>query len=83
MWDHPIYTGSSALLTLASASYCRGAILSLANAEPERCAQAWTGDVDAQFELMPAHLASRAPFPGAIKAMTAKRFGTSTVTRLG
>jgi 4-hydroxy-tetrahydrodipicolinate synthase len=82
-WDKPIYTGSSALLSFAGPIGCRGAILSLANAEPEGCVQAFTGDPEAQRAIAHAHLASRAPFPAAIKGLVAQRFGTSTACRLG
>jgi len=81
--DKPIYTGSSALLSYAGPLGCRGAILSLANVEPEGCVRAFAGDADAQREIAGAHLASRTPFPAAIKALIAQRFGTSTAYRLG
>lgn len=82
-WDGPLYVGSSALLALAGPLGCAGAVLALANAEPERCVAAFSGDVDAQRDLARAHLAARVPFPGAVKALTARRFGTSAVARTG
>ena len=82
-WPGPLYVGSSAILALAGPLGCAGAILALANAEPERCAAAWSGDAGAQHALARPHLAARSPFPGAIKALTAQRFGTSTHTRMG
>lgn len=82
-WDKPIYTGSSALLALAGPLGATGAILALANAEPELCVAAFEGDAGAQRKLAAAHLAARAPFPGAIKDLTARRFNTSTTARLG
>lgn len=39
----PLYTGSSAVLSFAGPVGCTGAILALANAEPERCAAAFGG----------------------------------------
>jgi 4-hydroxy-tetrahydrodipicolinate synthase len=82
-WDGPVYTGSSAILLLAGAVGCPGAILALANAEPELCIAAFAGDAAAQRALAEPHLAMRRSFPGGIKALTAKRFGTSAVARLG
>jgi len=82
-WDRPLYTGSAALLAYAGPIGCRGAILSLANLDPETCAAAFTGDADAQRRLAPAQRGSRVPFPGALKQLLAERFGTSTVTRSG
>ncbi len=82
-WDRATYTGSSALLALAGPLGCAGAILALANAEPELCVAAFEGDAGAQRKLAASHLASRAPFPGAIKDLTARRFNTSTTARMG
>lgn len=82
-WDGALYTGSSAILALAGPLGCAGAILALANAEPERCAAAFAGDAAAQRALAASHLAARASFPGGIKQLTAARFGTSTASRLG
>ena len=82
-WEKPIYVGSSALLALAGPLGCPGAILALANAEPERCAAAFAGDVQVQRELAEAHRHAAANFPTGIKKLTAERFGTSTVTRMG
>jgi 4-hydroxy-tetrahydrodipicolinate synthase len=82
-WDRPLYVGSSAILALAGPLGCPGAILALANAEPALCVAAFAGDADAQRALAPAHLAAAAGFPAGIKALTADRYGTSTVSRLG
>ena len=82
-WNRPVYTGSSALLSLAGPLGCPGAILALANAEPELCIAAFAGDAAAQLKLAPAHLGQRRAFPAAIKEMTAARFGTSTARRMG
>src|SRR5688500_16346347 len=62
-WDQPLYTGSSAILSLAGPLGCAGAILALANAEPELCIAALDGDAGAQRKLAPSHLASRRSFP--------------------
>jgi 4-hydroxy-tetrahydrodipicolinate synthase len=81
-WDRPLYTGSSALLALAGPAGCAGAILSLANADPERCIAAFNGDAAAQRALMPSHLEAQGQFPRGIKGLTARRFGTSAVARM-
>jgi 4-hydroxy-tetrahydrodipicolinate synthase len=78
-----IYTGSSAILSFAGPLGCAGAILSLANVEPEGCARAFAGDVAAQAALVEAHLAAHERFPRRLKEMVGQRFGTSTVCRLG
>ena len=81
-WDGFLYTGSSAMLSFAGSVGCSGAILQLANAEPERCIRAFEGDWKSQRDLIAAHLAMRSDFPSRIKRMTAERFGTSVVSRL-
>lgn len=80
-WDRPLYVGSSALLALAGPLGCAGAILALANAEPEGCAAAFAGEASAQRALAASHRESLVAFPSGIKRLTARRFGTSTVTR--
>jgi dihydrodipicolinate synthase/N-acetylneuraminate lyase len=79
----PLYTGSSALLTLAGLAGCAGAILALANVEPERCAEAFAGDMDVQRALIRRHLQSKQRFPAGLKAMMAERFFTSDIARVG
>jgi 4-hydroxy-tetrahydrodipicolinate synthase len=79
----PVYAGSSAVLVQAGATGAAGAILTMANAEPELCVRAFDGDGDAQRELLTSHLVGTRDLPDGIKALTAKRFGTSTVARVG
>jgi dihydrodipicolinate synthase/N-acetylneuraminate lyase len=79
----PLYTGSSALLSLAGPAGCAGAILALANVEPERCIAAFGGDADIQRDLIDAHIAIHERFPVGLKARMAQRFGTGRTTRLG
>lgn len=79
----PLYTGSSALLTLAGLAGCVGAILALANVEPERCSAAFAGDVDVQRALIQRHLEAKQGFPRGLKALVASRFSTSDVARVG
>jgi 4-hydroxy-tetrahydrodipicolinate synthase len=82
-WGKPVYTGSSAILSFAGPLGCAGAILALANVEPEGCIAAFTGDAAAQRRLTAAHQASRVNFPRGLKEMMATRFGTSPVCRMG
>lgn len=77
----PLYTGSSALLSYAGPLGCAGAILALANVEPERCRAAFAGDAVAQRDLTEAHLGIQRRFPAGLKQMMAERFGTATATR--
>jgi dihydrodipicolinate synthase/N-acetylneuraminate lyase len=79
----PLYTGSSALLTLAGLAGCAGAILALANVEPERCSAAFAGDINVQRALIERHLEAKQHFPRGLKAMVARRFSTSDVARVG
>jgi 4-hydroxy-tetrahydrodipicolinate synthase len=79
----PLYTGSSALLTLAGLAGCAGAILALANVAPERCSAAFAGDIDVQRALIERHLEAKQRFPSGLKAMMARRFSTSDVARVG
>jgi 4-hydroxy-tetrahydrodipicolinate synthase len=81
-YDGAIYTGSSALLSFGGPLGCAGAILSLANAEPERCVRAFAGDVVAQRALLQPHLAAHESFPRGLKEMVAARFGASTACRM-
>jgi 4-hydroxy-tetrahydrodipicolinate synthase len=82
-FDGWLYVGASSILTMAGALGCTGAVLALANAEPERCVAAFAGDASAQLELARAHVAARRDFPNGLKALVADRFGTSRAARLG
>jgi 4-hydroxy-tetrahydrodipicolinate synthase len=77
-----IYVGSSALLALAGPMGGTGAILALANTEPELCCQAFAGDGGAQRQLATAHLDVRAGGPAAIKAILAGRGGFPAFSRV-
>jgi 4-hydroxy-tetrahydrodipicolinate synthase len=79
----PLYTGSSAVLALAGPAGCAGAILALANVEPERCIAAFGGDAKVQRDLIDVHVAIHDRFPVGLKARMAERFGTSRVARIG
>jgi 4-hydroxy-tetrahydrodipicolinate synthase len=64
-----VYTGSANLLSLAGGVDAAGAIVALANAEPEMCVRAFGGDLTAQAELASLHLAAIDSFPQGLKAM--------------
>jgi dihydrodipicolinate synthase/N-acetylneuraminate lyase len=66
-----LLVGSAAYLALAGPLGASGAILALANVEPERCAVAFAGDMAVQRELLDAHLRSLENFPQGLKAMLA------------
>ncbi|MDR3032587.1 MAG: dihydrodipicolinate synthase family protein [Kitasatospora sp.] len=76
------YVGSSALLALAGPMGAAGAILALANIEPERCCRAFAGDVVAQRELADRHLEVHRGGPAALKRILAADWGLSPVARV-
>jgi 4-hydroxy-tetrahydrodipicolinate synthase len=78
-----IYVGSSGYLSLAGPMGAGGALLALANVDPEGCARAFGGDPAAQRELADLHLEVRRGGPAAIKGNLAATRGISAVTRLG
>lgn len=67
--DYPVYTGSANLLSLAGSVGAAGAIVAMANTEPERCVKAFGGDLAAQAELASMHVASINNFPQGLKAL--------------
>jgi 4-hydroxy-tetrahydrodipicolinate synthase len=81
-FDRPLYVGSSSVLSLAGPMGVTGAILGLANVEPERCIEAFSGDGTAQRALAPGHLAMGRAFPAGLKALMADRWGTPEFRRL-
>lgn len=81
-WDGWLYTGSAALAMSAGLLGCTGAILGLANAEPELCVAAFGGSAQAQRQLTRSHLAAGRGFPRGLKRLVAERFGTSEQARL-
>jgi len=82
-YDGAVYVGSSALLLAAGGIGATGAILALANVDPERCAAAFAGDDEAQLALLPSHRAAAADFPAGLKRLVAGRWGYSATTRIG
>lgn len=81
-FDRPLYVGSVAILALAGPLGAAGAILALANSDPELCAAAFTGDIEAQRSLAGHERRATGRFPVGIKELTAERFGTSRTSRL-
>jgi 4-hydroxy-tetrahydrodipicolinate synthase len=76
------YVGSSGYLCMAGPLGADGALLALANLEPERCARAFAGDAAAQRELALTHLEVRAGGPAAVKRILATASGVSPVARV-
>ena len=82
-YEGAVYVGSSALLALAGPMGGAGAILALANVEPEACVLAFGGDAAVQRGLARAHLRVRAGGPAELKRMLAASHGYSPVSRTG
>jgi len=82
-FDGDVYIGATTLLTMGGALGVAGAILVLANAEPERCIAAFGGDGSAQAALAGPHRAAMADFPAGVKQLVSERFGVSAVARVG
>ena len=78
-----VYTGSAALVLQAGAMGARGAILALANVDPDGCARAWDGDGPCQRELVNGHRSGALTGIAGIKRALAGLYRTSAVTRLG
>jgi 4-hydroxy-tetrahydrodipicolinate synthase len=78
-----LYTGSANLVLVAGALGCAGAILGIANLEPELCLRAFAGEGEAQRRLVQASDALAGSWPRGLKDAVAGRFGTSTTTRMG
>lgn len=78
-----LYTGHPALVHLAGAIGCAGAILALANVDPEGCIRAWTGDGDCQRELINGHRAQSLAGIAGLKRTLCALHGTSPTTRVG
>jgi 4-hydroxy-tetrahydrodipicolinate synthase len=81
-WDGSVFTGSTRTLALVRELGGAGAILGIANAEPELCIAAFEGDAaaDARLEDASARAAAEG-FPRGLKRLTAERFGVSERAR--
>jgi 4-hydroxy-tetrahydrodipicolinate synthase len=82
-YEGATYVGSSALLSLAGPMGGAGALLALANIEPERCVAAFAGDAQMQRELAEQHLAVKRGGIAALKRALAGTHGLPAVTRIG
>jgi 4-hydroxy-tetrahydrodipicolinate synthase len=76
------YVGSSALLALSGPMGGAGAILALANVEPERCCRAFAGEAAVQRELAEVHLRVRDGGPPELKRMLHRRAGYCDRSRI-
>lgn len=80
-YKKPFYAGNASIVAFAGQLGCTGAILAAANLEPERCSDAFAGDISAQKALLSAHrIVSHYGVKG-IKEELSRRHGTSTVCR--
>jgi 4-hydroxy-tetrahydrodipicolinate synthase len=78
-----LYVGHPALVHMAGAIGCSGAILALANVDPEGCQRAWRGDGEVQRELINGHRAQALAGIAGLKRALCALHGTSPVTRVG
>ena len=83
VFPHPLYVGGSSILLMAGSLGLPGAILAVANVDPEHAIAAFAGDPAAQQALFAAHKRVKQAFPFGLKQAMADRFGTSPATRLG
>jgi 4-hydroxy-tetrahydrodipicolinate synthase len=83
VFHRPLYVGAAMILLMAGSLGVPGAILAVANVDPEHAIAAFAGDPAAQRALLPAHRKVRHAFPSGLKQAMADRFGTSPATRLG
>jgi dihydrodipicolinate synthase/N-acetylneuraminate lyase len=81
VFKKPFYAGNASVVAYAGMLGCTGAILAAANLEPERCIDAFAGDVTAQKDLLAAHKIVSVYGVKGIKEELARRYGTSTVCR--
>jgi 4-hydroxy-tetrahydrodipicolinate synthase len=77
-----VYTGHPSLIHLAGAIGCAGAILALANVDPEGCIRAWKGDGTVQRELISGHRSNALSGIAGLKRALCALHGTSPVTRV-
>jgi 4-hydroxy-tetrahydrodipicolinate synthase len=82
-YSGPTYVGSSAVLAMAGLLGAAGALLALANVEPERCAAAFAGGAQAQREITERHLATSQGGVPALKRILAEDRGRPVPVRIG
>lgn len=78
-----VYTGSPSLVHLAGSVGCAGAILGLANVDPDGCTRAWLGDGGVQRTLINGHRAQALAGIAGLKRALCALHGTSPVCRIG
>lgn len=78
-----LYTGHPSLLHLAGAIGAAGAIVALANVDPDGCARAWAGDGECQRELINGHRAMSLSGIAGLKRTLCAVHGTNPMTRVG
>jgi 4-hydroxy-tetrahydrodipicolinate synthase len=83
VFDRPLYVGAASIVLLAGSLGVTGAILAVANVDPEHAVAAFAGETDAQRARFYAHRRVRRAFPFGLKDAMADRFATSRATRLG
>jgi 4-hydroxy-tetrahydrodipicolinate synthase len=83
VFDGWLYVGAASMPLLAGTLGLPGAILAVANVDPEHSVAAFAGDADAQRALFAAHKRVRDRFPFGLKKAMADRFGTSPTVRMG
>ena len=83
VFHHPLYVGAAMLLLMAGSLGIAGAVLAVANVDPEHAVAAFAGDPTAQRALLTPHKRVRNRFPFGLKDAIADRFNTSRATRLG
>ncbi len=81
VFKRPFYSGNATVIAYAGQLGVTGAILAAANLEPERCIDAFAGDIGAQKDLINAHRIVANYGVKGIKEELARRHGTSTVCR--
>jgi len=81
VFKKPFYAGNASVAAYAGMLGCTGAILAAANLAPERCIDAFAGDITAQKDLLSVHKIASTYGVKGIKEELARRFGTSTVCR--
>ena len=77
-----VFTGSASLLLQANAMGASGAILALANVDPDGCRRAWEGDGACQRALVNGHRAGALSGIAGLKRALAGLHGTSLTTRV-
>ncbi|HEV3014135.1 MAG TPA: dihydrodipicolinate synthase family protein [Actinomycetota bacterium] len=84
VFERPVWVGAAMLVLMAGSLNIAGAILAVANVDPERSVRALAGDRDAQQALVETEATIRdIGFPHGIKRLTAERWGTSATARMG